>query len=53
MPLLSFLREENSIFANELTVSVSRWKFIAQGARRFGGLWEAAVKSVKHHLPGC
>jgi hypothetical protein len=52
MPLLSFLQEESSIFAHELTVSVSRWEFIAQSARRFGDLWEAAVKPVRHHLPG-
>lgn len=37
-------------FLNRTTNDNIEWKFIPLSAPHFGGLWEAGVKSVKHHL---
>lgn len=44
----SALRDPN--FLNSTALDNISWYFIPPSAPHFGGMWEAGVKSVKHHL---
>lgn len=41
---------KNDIFQHYLNNSKINWHFVPARSPHFGGLWEAAVKSCKHHL---
>jgi len=43
----------NSDFLNQLSVDRVTWHFLPPAASHFGGLWEAGVRSIKHHLKRC
>ncbi|CAK9816429.1 hypothetical protein ANTPLA_LOCUS8963 [Anthophora plagiata] len=42
--------EHNNRIQNILAQEQIQWRFIPPYSPHFGGLWEGAVKSVKHHL---
>ena len=50
--LYRFLEQEHSksLIHQQLLEDKITWKMIPEWAPHFGGLWEAAVKSMKHHL---
>lgn len=48
-----FLLQENENIFNHLAQREIQWHFNPPSAPNFGGLWEAGVKSVKHHMKRC
>ncbi|GBO36029.1 hypothetical protein AVEN_120788-1 [Araneus ventricosus] len=48
--LYKMVSHPNETLANFLLSENNEWKFIPPRSPNFGGLWEAGVKSFKHHL---
>ncbi|GFX26018.1 integrase catalytic domain-containing protein [Trichonephila clavipes] len=47
---IKLICNKNETLANYFTSEAIQWKFIPPRSPNFGGLWEAGVKSFKHHL---
>jgi hypothetical protein len=50
--MIKFLKQQKteSVVSEFCSMQNISWKFIPERAPHFGGLWEAAVKSMKRHL---
>ncbi|GFY27750.1 integrase catalytic domain-containing protein [Trichonephila clavipes] len=47
---IKLICNKNETLANYFASEAIQWKFISPRSPNFGGLWEAGVKSFKHHL---
>ncbi|GFY36054.1 integrase catalytic domain-containing protein [Trichonephila clavipes] len=47
---IKLICNKNETLANYFASKAIQWKFIPPRSPNFGGLWEAGVKSFKHHL---
>ncbi|GFU98563.1 integrase catalytic domain-containing protein [Trichonephila clavipes] len=47
---IKLIYNKNETLANYFASEAIQWKFIPPRSSNFGGLWEAGVKSFKHHL---
>lgn len=45
-----FLHKNAKTITNSVNFEGTEWHFIPSHSPHFGGLWEAGVKSIKHHL---
>ncbi|XP_033212398.1 uncharacterized protein LOC117169992 [Belonocnema kinseyi] len=48
--MFSSASKQSKFVASVLAANVPEWRFNSLAAPHFGGLWEAAVKSSKHHI---
>ncbi|MGR0260180.1 hypothetical protein, partial [Klebsiella pneumoniae] len=48
--LYAFISLHHQEISDHLTSSQIEWRFNPPSTPHFGGLWEAAIKSTKHHL---